>query len=113
MTTLKAGDKAHEITAYNQKKEEIKLSDFKGKKVILYFYPKDNTHVCITVACYFRGYDQSMINDGIEVLGVSTDSEHSHQKFIAKFELPCNLLSDADQKVENDYGVCVEKNMYG
>src|SRR5690606_12901801 len=113
MTTLKAGDKAPEITAYNQKKEEIKLSDFKGKKVILYFYPKDNTPGCTTEACNFRDNYQSLINDGIEVLGVSTDSEQSHQKFISKFELPFNLLADVDQKIVNDYGVWVEKNMYG
>ena len=113
MTALKPGDKAPEIIAYNQEKEEIKLSNFKGKKVILYFYPKDNTPGCTTEACNFRDNYQSLIRDGFEVLGVSTDSEQSHQKFISKFELPFNLLADVDQKIVNDYGVWVEKNMYG
>lgn len=111
--TLKTGDKAPEITAKNQHGETVKLSDFKGKKIILYFYPKDNTPGCTTEACNFRDNYQSLLNDGFEVIGVSIDSEQSHQKFIAKFELPFTLLADDDQKIVNDYGVWVEKNMYG
>lgn len=111
--TLKKGDKAPEITAKNQHGETVKLSDFKGKKIILYFYPKDNTPGCTTEACNFRDNYQSLLNDGFEVIGVSIDSEQSHQKFIAKFELPFTLLADDDQKIVNDYGVWVEKNMYG
>lgn len=113
MTALKPGDKAPDIKAYNQNNEEIKLADFKGKKVILYFYPKDNTPGCTTEACNFRDNYQSLLKEGFEVLGVSTDSEQSHQKFISKFELPFNLLADVDQKIVHDYGVWVEKNMYG
>lgn len=113
MTTLKQGDKAPAITAKNQNGETIKLSDFKGKKVILYFYPKDNTPGCTTEACNFRDNYQGLVKDGFEVLGVSVDSEQSHQKFISKFDLPFNLLADEDQKIVNDYGVWVEKNMYG
>ncbi|MBE8721808.1 thioredoxin-dependent thiol peroxidase [Sphingobacterium pedocola] len=113
MATLQIGDKAPEITAKNQKGETVKLSDFKGKKVILYFYPKDNTPGCTTEACNYRDNYQSLINDGIEVIGVSIDSEQSHQKFIAKFDLPFTLLADEDQKIVNDYGVWIEKNMYG
>lgn len=113
MATLQIGDKAPEITAKDQKGETVKLSDFKGKKVILYFYPKDNTPGCTTEACNYRDNYQSLVNDGIEVIGVSIDSEQSHQKFIAKFELPFTLLADEDQKIVNDYGVWVEKNMYG
>lgn len=113
MTELSVGDKAPEINAKNQRGETIRLSDFQGKKVILYFYPKDNTPGCTTEACNFRDNYQSLLKDGFEVLGVSIDSEQSHQKFIAKFELPFNLLSDGDQKIVNDYGVWVEKNMYG
>ena len=113
MTELNIGDKAPEINAKNQKGETIKLYDFHGKKVILYFYPKDNTPGCTTEACNFRDNYQSLLKDGFEVLGVSTDSEQSHQKFIAKFDLPFNLLADEDQKIVNDYGVWVEKNMYG
>lgn len=113
MKNLEIGDKAPAITANNQNGETIQLSDFKGKKVILYFYPKDNTPGCTTEACNFRDNYQSLLSDGFEVLGVSVDSEQSHQKFIAKHELPFNLLADEDQKIVNDYGVWVEKNMYG
>ncbi len=113
MTELKKGDKAPEIVAKNQHGEIVKLSDFRGKKVILYFYPKDNTPGCTTEACNFRDNYQSLLDDGFEVIGVSIDSEQSHQKFIAKFELPFTLLADEDQKIVNDYGVWVEKNMYG
>ena len=113
MATLEIGAKAPAITAKNQKGETIKLSDFLGKKVILYFYPKDNTPGCTTEACNFRDNYQSLLKDGFEVLGVSIDSEQSHQKFISKHELPFNLLADEDHKIVNDYGVWVEKNMYG
>ncbi len=113
MSTLAIGDQAPAITAKNQAGNTIHLSDFKGKRVILYFYPKDNTPGCTTEACNFRDNYQSLLKDGFEVLGVSIDSEQSHQKFIAKYELPFNLLADEDQKIVNDYGVWVEKNMYG
>ncbi|MFD2600276.1 thioredoxin-dependent thiol peroxidase [Sphingobacterium corticis] len=113
MSTLEIGDKAPAIKAKNQKGDTIQLSDFEGKRVILYFYPKDNTPGCTTEACNFRDNYQSLLQDGFEVLGVSIDSEQSHQKFIAKHELPFNLLADEDQKIVNDYGVWVEKNMYG
>ncbi|TCV12067.1 peroxiredoxin Q/BCP [Sphingobacterium alimentarium] len=111
--SLEIGSTAPEITAKNQNGEIVKLSDFRGKKVILYFYPKDNTPGCTTEACNFRDSYQFLLGQGFEVLGVSTDSEQSHQKFITKFELPFNLLADEDQKIVNDYGVWVEKNMYG
>lgn len=113
MAELKVGDKAPQFTSKNQNGEEIKLSDFKGKKVILYFYPKDNTPGCTTEACNFRDNYQSLLKDGFEVIGVSIDSEQSHQKFISKFELPFNLVSDEDKKIVEDYGVWIEKNMYG
>ena len=113
MATLEIGAKAPEITAKNQHGETVKLADFLGKKVILYFYPKDNTPGCTTEACNFRDNYQFLLGKGFEVLGVSIDSEQSHQKFISKFELPFNLLADEDQKIVNDYGVWVEKNMYG
>lgn len=113
MATLEVGQKAPEITATNQNGETIKLSDFLGKKVILYFYPKDNTPGCTTEACNFRDNYQALVKEGYEVLGVSVDSQQSHQKFIAKHDLPFNLLVDEDQKIVNDYGVWVEKNMYG
>ena len=111
MATLEIGQKAPAITTTNQNGETINLADFIGKKVILYFYPKDNTPGCTTEACNYRDNYQSLVKDGFEVLGVSIDSEQSHQKFIAKHELPFNLLVDEDQKIVNDYGVWVEKNM--
>lgn len=110
---LQVGDKAPEFTAKNQHGDTVRLSDYKGKKVILYFYPKDNTPGCTTEACNFRDNYQSVQKDGFEVIGVSTDSEQSHQKFIAKHDLPFTLLADEDQKIVNDYGVWKEKNMYG
>lgn len=113
MATLKEGDQAPAIKAKNQNGETVELKDFKGKKVILYFYPKDNTPGCTTEACNFRDNYQSLLTEGFEVIGVSTDSEQSHQKFISKFDLPFNLLADEDKKIVNDYGVWVEKNMYG
>lgn len=111
--TLTIGDKAPEIKTINQDGEEVKLSDFKGKKVILYFYPRDNTPGCTTEACNFRDNYQSLLKEGFEVLGVSTDSQQSHKKFIEKFELPFHLLVDEDKKIVEDYGVWVEKNMFG
>lgn len=113
MSNLKIGDQAPPIQAKNQNGDLINLSDFAGKKVILYFYPKDNTPGCTTEACNFRDNYRSLLGKGFEVLGISIDSEQSHQKFINKFELPFNLLADENQKIVNDYGVWVEKNMYG
>ncbi|KKX46770.1 MULTISPECIES: thioredoxin-dependent thiol peroxidase [Sphingobacterium] len=113
MATLEIGQKAPAITAKNQNGESISLSDFIGTKVILYFYPKDNTPGCTTEACNFRDNYQSLKKDGFEIIGVSIDGEASHQKFINKHELPFQLLVDEDQKIVNDYGVWVEKNMYG
>ncbi|UIR56195.1 thioredoxin-dependent thiol peroxidase [Sphingobacterium sp. SRCM116780] len=113
MATLEVGQKAPAITAKNQNGESISLSDYIGKKVILYFYPKDNTPGCTTEACNFRDNYQSLKKDGFEIIGVSIDGEASHQKFMTKHELPFQLLVDEDQKIVNDYGVWVEKNMYG
>src|SRR5690606_30286512 len=113
METLQIGDKAPAIEAKNQNGEIIQLSDFKAKKDSLYYYPKDNTPGCTTEACTCRDNYQSLLPDGVEVIDVSIDSEQSHQKFISKFDLPFHLLADEDQKIVNDYGVWVEKNMYG
>ncbi|MHC1702595.1 MAG: thioredoxin-dependent thiol peroxidase [Tenuifilaceae bacterium] len=110
---LKSGDKAPEFSSVDQNGKQIKLSDFKGKKLILYFYPKDNTPGCTAEACSLRdGYEQ-LVNLGYEVIGVSPDSEKSHQGFIKKYELPFFLIADADQTVANLYGVWGEKKMYG
>lgn len=113
MSVLNTGEKAPEIVSKDQHGQEVRLSNFKGKKVILYFYPRDNTPGCTTEACNFRDNYQQLVDEGFEVIGVSTDSEQSHQKFIAKHALPFLLLADEDQKIVNDYGVWKEKNMYG
>ena len=110
---LNVGDKAPEIVALNQKGEEIKLSSLKGKKVVLFFYPKDNTPSCTKEACNLRDNYAALQAQGYEVFGISIDSEKSHQKFIDKFELPYDLLVDEDKKIVSDYGVWQEKSMYG
>lgn len=110
---LTAGTKAPDFTTTDQDGKAVKLSDFKGKKVILYFYPKDQTPGCTAEACNLRDNYKLLQKQGYEVLGVSTDSEKSHQKFIAKEKLPFRLLADVDKTVHNKYGTWVEKSMYG
>lgn len=104
---------APDFTANNQNQEQIKLSSYRGKKVILYFYPKDNTPGCTAEACSFRDNYQSLQSQGFEVLGVSVDDEKSHKKFESKFDLPFNLIADTDKKIVEAYGVWGEKSMYG
>lgn len=113
MTNLKEGDKAPEINAPNQHGETFKLSDLKGKKVILYFYPRDNTPGCTAEACDFKDNYQSLTSKGFEVVGVSNDDEKSHQKFIKKFDLPFTLIADTDKKVVTDYQVYGPKKFMG
>ena len=113
MATLTAGDKAPDFTAKDQNGKEVSLGDFKGKTVILYFYPKDDTPGCTAEACDFRDNYQSLLGKGFEVIGVSTDDEKSHKKFETKFNLPFTLIADADKHIVEAYGVWVEKNMYG
>ena len=110
---LKAGDKAPDFNAKDQDGNDVKLSDLKGTRVVLYFYPKDDTPGCTKEACSFRDADVVFRSKGIRVLGVSTDSEKSHQKFISKFQLPFDLLADADKQIVESYGVWAEKSMYG
>ena len=113
MAALQAGDLAPLFTAKNQNGETVSLSDYKGKKVILYFYPKDNTPGCNAEACDFRDNYQSLTSQGFEVIGVSTDDEKSHKKFEAKFDLPFTLIADTEKTIVESYGVWVEKSMYG
>ena len=113
MTTLKAGDKAPEFTAKNQNGQEVKLSDYKGKKLVLYFYPKDNTPGCTAEACNLSDNYNSLLNSGYEVLGISTDNEKSHKNFISKFNLPFDLLVDTEKILVNLFGVYGEKKLYG
>lgn len=113
MAIVKVGDKAPAITATDQHGQTVSLADFKGKKVILYFYPKDNTPGCTTEACNYRDNYQSLLADGFEVIGVSTNSERSHRNFANKYNLPFTLLVDTDLRIVNDYGVWAEKTMFG
>ncbi|MBY0543231.1 MAG: thioredoxin-dependent thiol peroxidase [Sphingobacteriaceae bacterium] len=113
MSTLSQGDKAPNFTSKDQNGNTISLDQFKGKKVVLYFYPKDNTPGCTTEACDFRDNYQGLKAKGIEVLGVSVDDEKSHQKFITKYDLPFTLIADTDKAIVEAYGVWAEKSMYG
>ncbi len=112
MTHLKEGDLAPEITAQING-NEFKLSDLRGKKVVLYFYPKDNTPGCTNEACNLRDHYNTFLEKGFEVIGVSPDTEESHAKFSSKYELPFRLIADPDKKIINNYGVWGEKNLYG
>lgn len=113
MTHLKEGDKAPDFTAKNQNGKDITLSDYQGKKVILYFYPKDNTPGCTMEACNFRDHYQDLQEKGFEVIGVSADTEKKHQNFINKFDLPFTLIADTDRKVIEAYGVWGLKKFMG
>ncbi|MCV9386245.1 thioredoxin-dependent thiol peroxidase [Reichenbachiella ulvae] len=111
--SLEVGADAPQFEGVNQKGETVKLSDFAGKKLVLYFYPKDNTPGCTAESCDLRDNYKALLDQGYEVLGVSTDSEKSHQKFIDKYELPFDLIADTDKKVHEMFGTWGEKQMYG
>jgi peroxiredoxin Q/BCP len=111
--TLKVGDKAPDFTVNDQEGNPVKLSQLKGKKVVLYFYPKDMTPGCTAEACNLRDNYHSMTKQGYEVLGVSTDNERSHKKFIEKEKLPFRLLADTEKTIHEAYGTWIEKSMYG
>jgi len=113
MAEIKVGQKAPDFTLLDDTGEKVKLSDYKGKKVVLYFYPKDDTPGCTTEACNFRDGFAEIKKRGAIVLGVSADSVDSHKKFKNKFELNFPLLSDPDKKMIEGYGVWKEKSMYG
>jgi len=110
---LQTGDEAPEFAAKDQNGNDVRLSDFKGKKVILYFYPKDDTPGCTAQACNLRDNYESLLSQDFVVLGVSVDNEKTHQKFIKKYDLPFPLLADTDHTIVESYGVWVEKSMYG
>lgn len=107
------GQKAPSFSAPNQDEKIVSLADFKGKKLVLYFYPKDDTPGCTAEACSLRDNYKKLISEGFAVLGVSPDDAKKHRKFIDKYELPFDLLADTDNKIATDYGVWVEKSMYG
>ena len=112
-THLKIGDKAPAFEAPDQNGETKRLSDYAGKKLILYFYPKDNTPGCTAEACSLRDGKAVLQEKGFEIVGVSPDTVQSHQRFIAKKELNFTLLSDPEHRVAEAYGVWGEKKMYG
>lgn len=113
MTQLKIGDIAPDFKAKDQDGNEINLSMYKGKKVLLYFYPKDNTPGCTAEACNLRDNYSDMVNKGYEIIGVSADNERSHINFKGKFQLPFPLIADVDKKVIMAYGAWGKKQMYG
>ena len=113
MSKLQIGDKAPVINAVDQNESSINLESYRGKKVVLYFYPKDMTPGCTAQSCNLSDNYQLLLEKGYDVLGVSCDSVKRHQKFIAKHNLPFNLISDEDHKVVNDYGVWQLKKFMG
>ena len=113
MTHLKEGDKAPDFSGVNQNGETVSLADYQGKKLILFFYPKDNTPGCTAEACNLRDNFSELKAKGFELLGVSPDSERKHQNFINKYNLPFPLLSDRDHTVLNQFGVYGPKMMFG
>jgi|SwirhisoilCB2_FD_contig_71_223879_length_1424_multi_3_in_0_out_0_3 peroxiredoxin Q/BCP len=112
-TKLKVGDPAPEFTLPAEDGRQVSLADYRGKRVVLYFYPKDDTPGCTTQACGFRDAYPQIEEQNAVVLGVSPDSEQSHRKFKTKFDLPFTLLIDADHQVAEAYGAWGEKTNYG
>ena len=110
---LNAGDIAPDFTGTDENGEDVNLSDLRGNKVVLYFYPKDDTPGCTKEACSLRDNFSALTNENIKVLGVSTDNEKSHQKFIAKYDLPFTLLADTDHAIADLYGSYGEKKFMG
>jgi thioredoxin-dependent peroxiredoxin len=110
---LNVGDKAPSFSSKDQNGNKVTLSSYKGKKVVLYFYPRDLTEGCTAQACNLRDNYKALQKAGYEVVGVSSDDEKSHQKFIQKEKLPFTLLADPDKTVHDAYGTWIEKSMYG
>lgn len=111
--TLSIGDEAPDFTSRDLNGNPVSLSSFRGQKVALYFYPKDNTETCTKQACNLRDNYEALLKAGFIVIGVSSDTEKSHQKFIKKYSLPFPLIADPDLSINHLYGVWVEKQMYG
>ena len=113
MAMPELGEKAPAFTLEDQSGKTVKLSDFKGRTVVLYFYPKDDTPGCTREACAFRDEHSALLKSGAVVLGISPDSEASHAKFAGKYKLPFPLLADSDHAVSEKYGAWGEKSLYG
>ena len=113
MITLKQGDKAPAFSGTDQNGKKISLSDYKGKKVVLYFYPEDDTPTCTIQACNLRDNYGLLLNKGFDVIGISPDDSKKHKKFETKFELPFTLIADTSHKILEKYGVWDQKQMFG
>ncbi|HKK63808.1 MAG TPA: thioredoxin-dependent thiol peroxidase [Bacteroidales bacterium] len=113
MSELKIGDQAPAFSGHDQNGNLITSEQFKGKKLVLYFYPKDNTPGCTSEACDLRDNYERFLQKGYAIVGVSPDSQKSHQNFIKKYDLPFDLISDVDKKILKDYNAWGEKKMYG
>ena len=110
---MNIGDMAPDLLGLDEAGNEIRLSQYLGRKIILYFYPKDNTSGCTAEACSFRDHYAQLCDAGYEIIGVSIDSAKSHQNFIAKQKLPFHLIADTEKKLVETFGVWGEKKMYG
>ncbi len=113
MTHLREGDKAPDFTGNDQNGKTVSLADYKGKKIVLYFYPEDDTPTCNVQACNLRDNYALMKRKGFVILGVSPDTEKKHLKFEKKFDLPFTLIADPDHKIIDEYQVWGEKKLYG
>jgi peroxiredoxin Q/BCP len=113
MTHLTVGDPAPSIDAPDQDGNKLNLDQFRGNKVVLFFYPKDNTPGCTAEACSLRDSYSELTEKGLKIIGISPDSEQSHKNFRTKFKLPFPLIPDPEKKILEDYGVWGEKKMYG
>lgn len=113
MSILQEGDKAPAFSVKDSEGNQVSLDDFKGKKLVLYFYPQDNTPTCTVQACNLRDNFSLLTKRGFSVVGVSPDEESSHKKFTAKFSLPFTLIADPEHEIIGKYGVWGEKQMYG
>jgi thioredoxin-dependent peroxiredoxin len=113
MIHLKEGDKAPAFTGKDQNGEKVSLADHKGKKIVLYFYPQDDTPTCTIQACNLRDHYALLKKEGFVILGISPDEEKKHKKFEAKYDLPFTLVADPEHKIIDKYGVWGEKQLYG
>lgn len=110
---LKIGDKSPKFEGLDQNGDPIRLEDFKGKKLVLYFYPKDNTPGCTAESCDLRDNYEELLRKGYEVVGISSDSARKHQNFIKKYDLPFRLIADVDKSIHEQFGTWAEKQMFG